>query len=111
MTENIEPDFILPDDLSEIGQEAFSGSFTYARLPDRPVTIGQRAFANCPNLAYILIPPQVTDISPDAFEGLSGFTILGVDGSAAERYAREHGITFMAILDEGSSSGPVDSNG
>ena len=111
MTENVEPDFILPDDLSEIGEEAFSGSFTYARLPDGPVAIGRRAFANCPNLAYILIPPQVSDISPDAFEGLSGLTILGVDGSAAERYAREHGITFMAILDQGSSSDPVDSNG
>ena len=111
MTENIEPDFTLPDDLSEIGKEAFSGSFTYARLPDRPVAVGQRAFANCPDLSYILIPPQVTDISPDAFEELSGLTILGVDGSAAERYAREHGITFMAILDEGSSSDPVDSNG
>ena len=111
MTENIEPDFILPDDLSEIGEEAFSGIFTYAKLPDRPLAIGRRAFANCPDLAFILIPPQVTDISPDAFEGLGNLTILGVDGSAADRYAREYGITFMAILDEGSSSDPAESNG
>ena len=110
-TENIEPDFILPDDLSEIGEEAFSGTFTYAKLPDRPVAIGKRAFANCPNLAFILIPPQVTDISPYAFEGLSNLTILGVDRSAADRYAREYGITFMSILDEGSSSGSIESNG
>ena len=111
MMENIEPDFILPDDLREIGEEAFSGTFTYAKLPDRPVAIGRRAFANCPNLAFILIPPQVTDISPYAFEGLSNLTILGVDGSTADSYAREHGITFMTILDEGSSGEPVDSNG
>ena len=79
MTYIIEPDFILPDDLNEIGEEAFSGTFTYAKLPDRPVVIGRCAFANCPDLAYILIPPQVTDISPDAFEGLGNLTILGVD--------------------------------
>lgn len=111
MTENIEPDFILPDDLREIGEEAFSGTFTYAKLPDRPVAIGRRAFANCPNLAFILIPPQVTDISPYAFEGLSNLTILGVDGSAADRYAREYGISFMAILDEGSTDDVLDTNG
>lgn len=111
MAESIEPDCILPDDLRELGEEALSGTFVYAKLPDRPVAIGQRAFAKCPNLAYILIPPQVTDISPNAFEGLSSLTILGVDGSAADRYAREHGITFMAILDEGSFDGELDTNG
>jgi hypothetical protein len=111
MAESIEPDCILPDDLREIGEEALSGTFVYAKLPDRPVAIGQRAFAKCPNLAYILIPPQVTDISPYAFEGLSNLTILGVDGSAADSYAREHGITFMTILDEGSTEEVLDSNG
>lgn len=109
--ERFTPDFILPADLTKIENEALSGSFLYAVLPDMPVSIGPRAFANCPNLSFIHIPPQVTDISEDAFAGLDNLIILGVDGSAADSYAREHGITFMTILDEGSTEEVLDSNG
>ena len=109
--ERFTPDFILPADLTKIENEALSGSFLYAKLPDMPVSIGPRAFANCPNLSFIHIPPQVTDISEDAFAGLDNLIILGVDGSAADSYAREHGITFMTILDEGSTEEVLDSNG
>ena len=105
------PDLVLPDDLTAIEKEAFSGgAFTYVRLPDNAVSIGSRAFANCPHLAYIHIPPQVTGISPDAFDGLEDLTILGVETSYADTFAQEHGITFMAILDDGSTDSVIDSN-
>ena len=111
MAEKYTPDFVLPNDLTLVGADAFSGSFVYAKLPDMPVTIGPRAFARCPNLAYIHIPAQVTNISPDAFDGLSDLTILGIDGSAADSFAREHGFRFMTVVDAGSSEGTDDSNG
>ena len=80
-------------------------------MPENQVSIGPRAFAACPNLLYIHIPAQVKDISADAFEGLTGLTILGVDGSTAETYARNHGLSFMAITDFGSGEDADDSNG
>ena len=111
MSEFPVPDFGLPDDLRSIGAEAFSGSFSYAWVPENQVSIGPRAFANCPNLLYIHIPAQVKDISENAFEGLTGLTILGVDGSTAETYARNHGLSFMSITDFGSGENADDSNG
>ena len=105
------PDLVLPGELTAIEKEAFSGgAFRYVKLPDNAVSIGPRAFADCPNLAYIHIPPQVTGISPDAFDGLEDLTILGVETSYADTFAREHGISFMAILDDGSTDSVIDSN-
>ena len=111
MSEFPVPDFGLPDDLRSIGAEAFSGSFCYAWVPENQVSIGPRAFANCPNLLYIHIPARVKDISENAFEGLTGLTILGVHGSTAETYARSHGLSFMSITDFGSGENADDSNG
>ena len=105
------PDLVLPGELTAIEKEAFSGgAFRYVKLPDNAVSIGPRAFADCPNLAYVYIPPQVTGISPDAFDGLEDLTILGVETSYADTFAREHGISFMAILDDGSTDSVIDSN-
>ena len=111
MAETRSPDLVLPADLTSIGAEALNGSFRYAQLPSMPVSIGPRAFANCPELEFIHIPPQVTDISGDAFQGLDNLTILGVAGSTADSYARDHGIRFMAIADEGFSGESPFSNG
>lgn len=62
----IEPDFILPAALTTIEEEAFmGGAFTFAKLSDNTASIGARAFADCPNLAYILMPSGVT-VDPTA---------------------------------------------
>ena len=93
------PDLVLPAKLRSIEKEAFSGgAFTYVKLPDNAVSIGSRAFANCPNLAYVYIPQAIENISADAFSGLAGLTILGKEGSYAETYAQQNGITFMPVL-------------
>ena len=92
------PDFILPDSLTTIEAEAFEGgAFTYVQLPEGVTSIGSRAFADCPNLAYIYIPEETGTIASDAFSGVSGLTILGHSGSYAEVYAQRNGIAFVAV--------------
>ena len=60
----------LPDDLETIESEAFAGANCEAVLvPDGCTTIGSKAFANCEDLFYVLIPESVTNIAEDAFEG------------------------------------------
>ncbi|MBR1822345.1 MAG: leucine-rich repeat protein [Clostridia bacterium] len=94
---NLEPDAILPAALTSIEEEAFAGSsFVYVRLSDKATYIGKRAFADCPNLKHIYIPPRTTAIENDAFEGVSGLVIHGSSGSFAEDYADAHGFAFQS---------------
>ncbi len=95
--EDLTPDFILPSSLTAIEDEAFSGgAFTYVVLPDGAASIGRRAFADCPKLAYIYIPASVASIDENAFDGVEDLTIFGAPGSAADEYAGLHGFTFAA---------------
>lgn len=96
-TTNPTPDLILPSSLTAIEDEAFSGgAFTSVVLPDGAASIGRRAFADCPKLAYIYIPASVTSIDENAFDGAEGLTIFGAPESAASEYAGQHGFTFAA---------------
>ena len=57
----------LPGDLTAIEEEAFAGgSFVYVNVPSSTVSIGPRAFADCPNLRYVFIHDGL-DIDPSAF--------------------------------------------
>ena len=61
--------FYLPDELTIIGEEAFSGLACEAVVvPGGCESIGHYAFRNCKNLQYILVPVG-TEVSGDAFEG------------------------------------------
>ena len=42
-----------------------------------------------------MIPDTVTDIDPTAFDGSAVVYIYGEPGSAAEDFAREHGLGFI----------------
>ncbi len=96
MIHYITPDFILPVSLTAIGDEAFTGgAFTYVKLSENTISIGQCAFADCPNLAYIYIPEATTEIDVHAFGNMQGLMIIGKTGSAAETYAEDHGYTFV----------------
>ena len=95
--EKPEPDLILPSSLKTVGEEAFEGgAFKYAVLPESTESIERRAFANCRNLRDIYIPEMTTRITEDAFEGVSGLTIHGKEGSFAEYYAKKQGYAFYA---------------
>lgn len=89
------PDLILPSSLTTIEEEAFAeGAFTFVKLSEGTQTIGQRAFANCPNLRYIYIPAGAA-VDQNAFEGVSGLTILGTRGSLSESYEPEHEVPLI----------------
>ena len=93
-----EPDFILPAFLTSIEDETFcENAFRCVKLVEGIESIGIRAFANCPQLQYIYIPAGCTDIAEDAFDGVSGLTIIGVEGSYAETYAYTYGFGFESV--------------
>ena len=95
------PDFTTPAALLMIEDEAFRGcAFSYVKLGEHVTDIGAFAFADSPNLKYILIPATVTSIGTDAFKDTApGFTILTPAGSFAESYARDNNIRFGVIND------------
>ena len=89
---------ILPENLTEIEDEAFIGTaISYVRLPEGITRIGSRAFADCPNLHRIYIPESCTSIAADVFTPGIDLTIYGQDGSYAEFYAGRHGFDFVAM--------------
>lgn len=91
-------DLVLPENLTTIGSEAFvGGKFKTVRLSGNTVSIGSRAFADCPNLTKIYIPSATTQIDNNAFGGKTNFTIVGVGGSTAESFASAHGIVFQPV--------------
>lgn len=90
-------DCTLPSALKTIETEAMAGcAFRAIRIPNGVRMIGTQAFAGSPNLKYVYIPESVTEIAADAFYQVSGLTILGKAGSAAETYAQQYGFSFIA---------------
>ncbi len=95
-----EPDFELPQMLTEIEEEAFSGlAMTTVKCPEGLTRIGQRAFADCINLRKIYIPETCLRIDKTAFEGCHDLTIFGKADSNAEIYALACNYSFVAIED------------
>lgn len=92
------PDFILPAELTVIGNEAFrGGAFSCVKLSDKTTQIGTYAFADCQNLKYIYISAKTTSIAANAFGNMSNLTIIGESGTIAESYARNHNYQFVAV--------------
>ena len=90
------PDFVLPANLTAIQAEAFSHTdATVVKLPEGVISIGENAFAYCTKLKQIYIPKSTTSIHPTAFTGVTGLTIFGKAGSAAEQFASDYGFTFV----------------
>ncbi|MDR0858688.1 MAG: leucine-rich repeat domain-containing protein, partial [Oscillospiraceae bacterium] len=68
--------------------------------------IGYNAFFDCTSLTSITIPESVTRIYAESLGfylvgtnklKVSGFTISGISGSAAEKYAADNGFTFISL--------------
>lgn len=65
----------IPDTLNDlpvtaIGSDAFSGTaLVSVAVPEGVVTIGERAFADCPSLKSISLPSTLNSIAPSAFSG------------------------------------------
>ena len=101
----------IPDSVTSIGDYAFCGcsSLTSINIPDSVTDIGDEAFFGCSSLKSVTIPDSVTSIGEyalgffiDKYDELSmypDFTIYGAAGSAAEDYANDNNIKFVAVSD------------
>ena len=78
--EDIEGDFVIPDNVTIIGERVFANyrSLSSVTIPNGVTSIGRGAFYYCSSLSNIIIPDSVTSIGDSAFEGcrsLSNITI------------------------------------
>ncbi len=66
-----EADLTLPDTITTIGKDAFSGNVALRNvyIPDSVKTIDYAAFENCTNLKSVSIPESVRTIGSSAFSG------------------------------------------
>ncbi len=95
----------IPNSVTEIGECAFfyCKDLTSVTIPAGVTEIGSQAFWGCDSLTSVEIPNSVTEIGDEAFgyaydyygKKISGFTIYGKAGSAAETYANDNDLTFM----------------
>lgn len=112
-------DVSIPGNVRTVGKKAFHGCIGLERLSlaEGVTTLGEMAFLGCKALTKADIPGTVTAIGQyalgynetyrlDVYEKTANFTIFGVPGSAAQRYADSNGFPF-----KGSSTITYDANG
>ena len=70
----------LPDDLTKIGRDAFSGcaSLALTSLPEGVTSIGNGAFYDCTSLALTSLPAGVTSIGYGAFYGCTSLALTSL---------------------------------
>ena len=69
---------------------------TEIEIPSSVSAIGSLTFKGCTGLRKIVIPPSVKKFGSWIFNGCDDLTVYGTAGSAAEQYAKEHDIPFVA---------------
>ncbi len=109
-------DIKLPENLKEIKLHAFANcsSLKSVYIPESVETISVRAFYECKNLKTVTIADPLAEIEEEALgyypvydschdwvmyhATVDEFTIRGLNGSTAERYAEENGFDFEEIV-------------
>ena len=92
---------ILPQSITIIGDSAFARTnLTSVTIPSSMTYIDDCVFLGCTQLISATIPSSVTSIGYGAFADCPNLTIFGESGTAAETYARENNIPFIATNDE-----------
>ena len=88
----------LPDTITTIGNSDFANclSLTTIVIPKGVTSIDYYAFGNCIKLSKVVIPDTVTNISTGIFVNSPLINIYGARGSAAETYAKDNQIPFIA---------------
>lgn len=98
----------LPNSITRIDEWAFTdcSALTSIDIPSSVNAVGEYAFEGCTKLKSITIPRSVTKIGMGAFgyifgktgdTPISGFSLSGYTGSAAESYAIENGFPFTSL--------------
>lgn len=78
----LDPDVVIPDGVTQIGDYAFSmcTHVTSVVIPDGVTVIGDSAFAYCARLGELILPESVTSVGAEAFLGCNALTRLGFCG-------------------------------
>ena len=125
----------MPNSMRRLGEYAFEGcrSLMTITIPAKVETIPERAFSDCKNLKNVVvssgvkeildyafadcnslknvtIPRGTTFIAGTAFSRTGEIKISGVEGSYAEKYAKENDIVFEALDKEIVESGKYGEN-
>ncbi len=107
----------LSNSIASIPRNAFynCNALTEISIPDSVTEIGRYAFSGCDSLEKIQIPESVISIEDHAMGYIGSkvselLTIYGYSESAAETYAVENNISFVAISSE-TVAGDVNNDG
>lgn len=108
----------LPAGIQKISGAMFSGcsSLKKVLIPEGIKSIEANAFLLCPSLLTVRIPYSVETIGSGAFgygsrgKLVEGFTIIGYDGSAAQKYAADNSLGFTSLGDPLAKSGKISEN-
>jgi hypothetical protein len=89
----------LPEGLQTIGRDAFfyCAALKSISLPEGTRSIGSAAFFDCDALTYAYIPASVASIGRQAFDACDSLTLYVRANSAAELYAEQNRIPFVAL--------------
>ncbi len=98
-------EMVIPETVVAVSGSAFTGctALSTVKLGENVTSIGNNAFYGCNQLSEIVIPSAVTFMGERSVgyssEGnlIDGFKIYGTDGTTAEEYALENGITFVDV--------------
>ncbi len=86
----------LPDSISSVGADAFSGCrFTEIALPQKVSSIGDDAFANNPNLQQITIPKNAEHLDASILSGCKDPVVCGEPGTEAQKLAESRNLIFQ----------------
>lgn len=101
-----EKSFTIPNNIQTIDSNAFRDCTALENviIPDSVLEINMHAFSGCTSLKSITIPESVESIEyfamgfdSDCKKLDNNFTIYGVKGTEAEKYANHHGFKFIEI--------------
>ena len=103
----------IPSSLSQIGEYMFEScsSLEEVVITEGVTSISSCAFRNCYNLTSITIPASVESIQSNAFDNSGLSTIYGYEGTCAQTFANEKGVTFVELLDPDAVLGDLDRSG
>ena len=94
-------DVELGEGVESVGDYCFNGCSAISRieLPDGCCEIGNFCFEGCKELTAVLIPDTIQFVGGRVFEGATKMSIVGKEGSYAEKLAEELRVRFTPITE------------